>query len=197
MAVDGQRFDDADDLTRLLAAKKPGDKVTVTLRPQGGQAETKHELTLAPSPDDADKGVMGVRIVPVAIDYHFPVDISIDTGNVGGPSAGLAFTLGIIDALTPGDLTGGDDVAVTGTISSDGTVGPVGGTGQKAAAVRNKGIKLFLVPRADYRDAVAHAGKSLEVVPVDNVDDALKVLAEHGGNGEHLPQIGKQDAKAA
>jgi Lon-like protease len=197
VAVDGQRFDEAEDLTRVVSAKKPGDKVTVTVRPQGSQAERKHELTLAPSPDDPNKGVMGVRIVPVAIDYDFPFDVAIDTGNVGGPSAGLAFTLGIIDALTPGDLTGGKDIAVTGTMSSDGTVGQVGGTGQKAAAVRKKGIKLFLVPRADYKDALAHAGKSLKVVPVDDLDDALKVLADHGGNADDLPQIGKQEPKAA
>ncbi|HKE74607.1 MAG TPA: S16 family serine protease [Acidimicrobiales bacterium] len=197
VAVDGHRFDEAEDLTRLVSARKPGDKVTVTVRPQGSQAERRHELTLEPSPDDPTKGVMGVRIVPVAIDYDFPFDIAIDTGNVGGPSAGLAFTLGIIDALTPGDLTGGKDVAITGTMSPDGTVGPVGGSGQKAAAVRNKGIKLFIVPRSDYKDARARAGKSLKVVPVDNLDDALKVLADNGGNADDLPQIGKQEAKAA
>jgi PDZ domain-containing protein len=197
VAVDGQRFDDPDDLGRALEGKAPGEKVTVTVRPASGQAEEKHELTLAPSPDDPDKGVMGVRIVPVAIDYDFPIDIAIDTGNVGGPSAGLAFTLGIIDTLTPGSLTGGHDVAVTGTINADGTVGPIGGSAQKAAAVRDKGIKLFLVPRADYKDAAAHSGKSLKVVAIDDLDDALRVLAREGGNGLDLPQIGKQDADAA
>src|SRR5690606_17468676 len=117
--------------------------------------------------------VMGVRVMDVVLDYDFPVDVEIDTGDVGGPSAGLAFTLGIIDDLTPGDLTGGEDVAVTGTISGNGTVGPVGGTGQKAAAVREAGIELFLVPSADYDAAVDHAGDDLEVVAVDTVEEAL------------------------
>jgi PDZ domain-containing protein len=197
VAVDSRRFDDPDDLGKVLEGKAPGDKVTVTVRPAGGQAEEEHELTLAPSPDDPDKGVMGVRIVPIAIDYDFPIDITIDTGNVGGPSAGLAFTLGIIDTLTPGSLTGGHDIAVTGTINPDGTVGPIGGSAQKAAAVRDEGIKLFLVPRADYKDAAAHAGKNLKVVAIDDLDDALRVLAREGGNGLDLPQIGKQDAEAA
>lgn len=197
VAVDGHRFHQIDDLTKALADKQPGDRVIVTVRPAGGQAEAKHELTLGPSPDDPSKGVMGVRIVPIAIDYHFPFAIAIDTGNVGGPSAGLAFTLGIIDDLTPGSLTGGHDVAVTGTIAPDGTVGPIGGAGQKAAAVRREGIRLFLVPRDDYKDAQAHAGKGLKVVAVDNLDDALAVLAKQGGNADHLPQVGRADAKAA
>jgi len=197
VAIDGQPFDDANDLSRILADAPPGKTITATVRPHDGSAERDVQLTLAPSPDDPSKGVMGVGVVPVILDYDFPLDITIDTGNVGGPSAGLAFTLGIIDDLTPGDLTGGHDVAVTGTIAGDGTVGRVGGTGQKAAAVRAKGIKLFLVPRADYADAQAHAGKDLQVVPVDNLDDALRVLADHGGNGLDLPQVGAQDSRAA
>ncbi len=197
VSVDGQAFDDVDDMTRILKTKAPGDTVTLGVRPHAGQVTKQVKITLAPSPDDPKRGIMGVRVTPIAVDYDFPLDISIDTGNVGGPSAGLAFTLGIIDDLTPGELTGGHDVAVTGTMSPDGSVGEVGGSGQKAAAVRAKGIKLFIVPRADYKDAAAHAGKSLKVVPVDNLDQALKVLADQGGNGLHLPQVGKQPAQAA
>jgi PDZ domain-containing protein len=137
---------------------------------------------------------MGVRVAPVALEYEFPFDITIDTGDVGGPSAGLAFTLGIIDDLTPGDLTGGTDIAVTGTIAGDGTVGPVGGTGQKAAAARDAGISLFLVPRDDYEDAVARAGDDLEVVAVDTVDQALEALRERGGNVDDLPASGESAA---
>jgi PDZ domain-containing protein len=196
VAVDGERFDDADDLTRILGGKAPGDTVAVTVRATDG-SEHDVDITLAPSPDDPARGIMGVALQAVVIDYDFPVDVSIDTGDVGGPSAGLAFTLAIMDDLTPGELTGGDDVAVTGTIAADGTVGPVGGTGQKAAAVRREGIKLFLVPRDDYADAVAHAGKGLKVVAVGTVDDALAVLADHGGNGLNLPQVGAEQPAAA
>jgi PDZ domain-containing protein len=106
---------------------------------------------------------------------------------VGGPSAGLAFTLAIIDDLTPGDLTGGADVAVTGTINSDGTVGPVGGTGQKAAAVRAQGYDVFLVPSADYEAAERRAG-DVDVIAVDTLDEALAALADQGGNVDDLPQ---------
>jgi Lon-like protease len=188
VAVDGERFDDSEDMSRLLAQHAPGDTVTLTVQPLTGD-EKDVELTLAPSPDDPNRGVMGVTVFPVVLSYDFPVDVQIDTGDVGGPSAGLAFTLAILDDLTPGDLTGGHDIAATGTIASDGTVGPVGGTGQKAAAVRAKDAELFLVPRADYADAIAHAGDDLKVVAVDDLADALDALTDLGGNADELPPV--------
>ncbi|HET6771665.1 MAG TPA: S16 family serine protease [Acidimicrobiales bacterium] len=193
VAVDGEPFDDEQDLTRLLGDEEPGDEVTVSLRAASG-SEREVELALAASPDDPDKAVMGVRVAPVVLEYEFPFEVTIDTGDVGGPSAGLAFTLGIIDDLTPGDLTGGADIAVTGTIAGDGTVGPVGGTGQKAAAARDAGLSLFLVPSDDYEDAVARAGDDLDVVAVDTVDQALEVLRERGGNVDDLPPAGESAA---
>lgn len=193
-AIDGEAFDDGGDLARLLADALPGETITATVRSPGGGAGREQKLTLAPSPDDPDKGVMGVSVREVVLDYEFPLDVEIDTGDVGGPSAGLAFTLAIIDELTPGELTGGADVAVTGTMSTDGTVGPVGGTGQKAAAVRDAGYTLFLVPTADYDAAVARAGDGLEVVAVDTIDEALAALGERGGNVDDLPPVGESAA---
>jgi Lon-like protease len=191
-AIDGETFDDAGDLRRLLADDPPGDTVSATVIPRGGGGEKTVELALAADADDPTRGVMGVEVVPQVLTYDFPVDVQIDTGDVGGPSAGLAFTLAIIDDLTPGDLTGGEDVAVTGTISGDGTVGPVGGTGQKAAAARDAGMSLFLVPSGDYQDAVTRAGDDLEVVAVDTLDEALAALAERGGNTADLPQTAQE-----
>jgi Lon-like protease len=188
VAIDGQRFDDSEDRSRLLGGRAPGDTVTLTVQPLTGD-EKDVTLTLAPAPDDPNRGVIGVTLFPVVLSYDFPIDVKIDTGDVGGPSAGLAFTLALLDDLTPGDLTGGHDIAATGTIAGDGTVGPVGGTGQKAAAVRAKGAELFLVPRADYADAVAHAGDHLKVVAVDDLDDALDALADLGGNADELPPV--------
>jgi PDZ domain-containing protein len=193
VAVDGERFQQSDDLTRLLGEHQPGDTVTVTVQDLEG-TERDVELTLAAAPDDPDRGIMGVRVTAVPLSYDFPFDVTIDTGDVGGPSAGLAFTLALIDDLTPGDLTGGDDVAVTGTILPDGTVGPVGGTGQKAAAVRDDGIGLFLVPTQDYDEAIERAGDDLQVVPVDTIEDALDALGERGGNVDELPEPGEAAA---
>ena len=186
-AVNGERLDEPDDLTRLLADDSPGDDVTITVEPASGSRSRDIELALGADPDDADRAIIGIEVTGRGIDFDFPVDVTIDTGDVGGPSAGLAFTLAIIDDLTPGDLTGGADVAVTGTINSDGTVGPVGGTGQKAAAVRAQGYDMFLVPSADYEAAQQHAG-DVDVIAVDTLDEALAALADLGGNVDDLPQ---------
>ena len=186
-AVDGEQLDEPDDLTRLLADDSPGDEVTITVEPPSGSHPRDVELALGADPDDPDRAVIGIEVTGRGIDFDFPVDVTIDTGDVGGPSAGLAFTLAIIDDLTPGDLTGGADVAVTGTISSDGTVGPVGGTGQKAAAVRAQGYDVFLVPTADYDAAREHAG-DVDVIAVDTLDEALAALADRGGNVDDLPE---------
>jgi Lon-like protease len=186
-AVDGERLDEPDDLTRLLADDSPGDEVTLTVEPSSGSRPRDSELALGADPDDPGRAIIGIEVTARGIDFDFPVDVTIDTGDVGGPSAGLAFTLAIIDDLTPGDLTGGADVAVTGTISSDGTVGPVGGTGQKAAAVRAKGYDVFLVPTDDYEAARQHAG-DVDVIAVDSLDEALAALADQGGNVDDLPQ---------
>ena len=186
-AVDGERLDEPDDLTRLLADDSPGDEVTLTVETPSGSGPRDVELALGADPDEHDRAIIGIEVTGRGIDFDFPVDVTIDTGDVGGPSAGLAFTLAIIDDLTPGDLTGGADVAVTGTISSDGTVGPVGGTGQKAAAVRAQGYDVFLVPSADFEAAHQHAG-DVDVIAVDTLDEALAALADLGGNVDDLPQ---------
>jgi PDZ domain-containing protein len=193
VAIGGEPLDDLQDLDRLMGDKHPGDTVDLTVRPftETPAADEHLSMTLAASPDDANKGVMGVEIVPSGVEFEFPFQVSFDTGEVGGPSAGLAFTLGLIDELTPGELTGGEDVAVTGTINSDGSVGPIGGAGQKAAAVRDAGMDVFLVPSLDYQAAKAHAG-DVKVIKVDTLDEALAALAELGGNGLALPALGPE-----
>ncbi|MGH9113587.1 MAG: YlbL family protein [Acidimicrobiales bacterium] len=191
-AVDGEPIDDPDDLTRLLGDDSPGDEVTITVQTHGAATQRDVELALAPDPDDPRRAIMGVLPSPRGVDFDFPFDIEIDTGDIGGPSAGLAFTLAIIDDLTPGDLTGGAKVAVTGTIAGHGSVGPVGGTGQKAAAVRAGDYDVFLVPSADYEAALGHAG-DVDVVAVDTLDEALAALADLGGNADDLPRAGSTD----
>ena len=117
---------------------------------------------------------------------HLPVQVSVSTPDVGGPSAGLAFTLGIMDVMSKGSITGGHKVATTGTMDLDGCVGPIGGMHQKVLAVKASGAQEFLVPRSEYAEAERYAG-SLKVVPVDDLDDAVAALTRLGGGSKVLP----------
>jgi PDZ domain-containing protein len=106
----------------------------------------------------------------------FPVQLRID--DVGGPSAGMMFALGIVDKLTPGAITGGRHVAGTGTICGDGQVGAIGGIVQKMAAARAAGATLFLAPKDNCHEVVGHIPSGLDVVPVTTLSGAIETL-EH------------------
>lgn len=188
LEADGRSLGSVDDLSEVLAEKEPGDTVELRIdRP--GEGEQTVTVELSASPDDPDRTIVGfVPFDTRAIELPFEVDI--DTGDIGGPSAGLAFTLALIDELSPGELTGDRDVAVTGTISLDGSVGAIGGLPQKVSAVRQNGFEVFLVPASqpefDDPDQVQRleevAGDDVEIVPVENLDEALEALAERGGD---------------
>ena len=137
------------------------------------------EITLA---EKDGRAFLGVVMRTKDRTFDLPFDVSIESGTIGGPSAGLAFALGLIEELLPGELTGGKRVAVTGTIDIDGTVGDVGGVAQKTAAVRSRGAQVFLVPPGEYEVAKAHAGKSLTVVKVATLNEAIAELGRLGGD---------------
>jgi PDZ domain-containing protein len=180
--IDGQPIQLRDEVGTAVRSKPVGTTFTFTVTNKG-QVRTE-TITSAKAPDGELRGKPYIGIGANSVDpkLKFPVDVTIDPGAVSGPSAGLAFTLTIIDKLSPGDLTGGKNVAVTGTIELDGTVGEVGGVPQKTAAAIEAGAKLFLVPSAEVREAKARAGSSLKVVGVDSIDDALRALRENGGD---------------
>jgi len=142
--------------------------------------------------------VLGVRpferigVLSAQTQFHetdLPISVEFTTEDVGGPSAGLAFTLTILDVLTEGDLTGGANIVVTGTISPDGTVGPIGGVHQKAFAADDVDADVFIVPDANFAEAQS-AVPELRIEAVANLDEALAVLAEFGGNALELPSVG-------
>ena len=110
---------------------------------------------------------------------ELPIDVTLNVENIGGPSAGLAFTLSVIDALTPEPLTGNLDVAATGTIHHDGTVGPIGGVPQKAHSTVRAGTDLFLVPASQADEAAAVAEPSVTVVGVETLEEALAAIEAH------------------
>jgi PDZ domain-containing protein len=184
LRIDGVELDTVEDLVAALEGKQPGDTVQLDIdRYQGGRQTVDVELTS--SPDDPGRTIVGFLPFDTAT-VDLPFEIDIDSQRIGGPSAGVAFTLTLIDELSPGDLTGGHDVAVTGEIQLDGSVGAIGGLPQKASAVRQAGVQYFLVPAsqsdADIARAREIAGDEVEIIPVATLDEALAALERIGGD---------------
>jgi PDZ domain-containing protein len=191
VAVDGVLVDAPDLLGELLAEGGVGAEHTLTVeRPPGSGTTIEVTLATVAAPDDATRPIIGIAPEERIVGFDFPFDVVIDSGTVGGPSAGLAFTLAVIDVLTPGELTGGRRVAVTGTIRLDATVGPVGGGAQKAVAVRDAGYEVFLVPSAEVEEVRAAVGDDLEVIGVDTLAGALEALDALGGDAGSLSAAG-------
>ncbi len=169
------------DLVDAVAANDPGDTATVTFVRNG---EEQTSSVVLGEKDDGG-AFLGVS---VGVELDLPIDITIDAGSVGGPSAGLAWTLALVDLLTEGELTGGNRIAVTGTMNYDEalTVGPIGKVEQKAYAAREQGIDYFIVPEANAAAARTAAGGEIEIIGVGTLQDAVDALVELGGNGDEL-----------
>ncbi len=179
LAVGGTKTDRTTAVTGELKKYKPGQTVELTIRRDG--KEQKVSLTTAPAPDDANRAVIGVVL---GDRYVFPIDVNISVGDIGGPSAGLMFSLGIYDLLTPGDLTGGKFIAGTGTITVDGKVGAIGGIQQKMIGAKEAGATVFLVPAGNCDEAAAAAPDGLRLVKAETLDGTVKALqALQSGQG--------------
>jgi PDZ domain-containing protein len=187
VAVDGEAVDEPGEVGRLLQRGGPGATHILTLeRPPGGTERVDREITTVAAEDEPERAIVGIVPEDRIVGADLPVDVFIDSGTVGGPSAGLAFSLAVLDVLTPGELTGGHRVAVTGTIALDGTVGPVGGGAQKAITVRDAGYEVFLVPLAEVEPIREAVGHDVEVIGVGTLEDALRALDSLGGNAGSL-----------
>jgi Lon-like protease len=189
-AVDGTPVTSAKDLTQVLDHYHSGQAITMSVRLGGNGPPRPVPVTLRATRVDLGFGqyaTLNLGIEPEdQVDYRYPIPVNINVTNIGGPSAGLAMTLGVMDALTDGSITGGHRVAATGTIAADGDVGAVGGVPQKTVAVENAGASIFLVPKGDqnYQQALSKDRPGLKVYAVTTLNQALDVLAAHGG---HIP----------
>jgi PDZ domain-containing protein len=184
-SIDGVATPNPTVLQSVERTHRPGQTVTLRVgsiaHPTAG-----HDVTLrlasirVKNTTEPFIGIDGLGTQPV---YDFPFPIKINSDQIGGPSAGLAWTLGIINSLSGGHLTGGRTIAASGTIRPDGSVGDVGGLEQKTVAVENAGATVFFVP--DYKDsygpAFAKATPNLKVFPVSSLAQALKDLERLGG----------------
>ena len=174
VAIDGGEVRTLDDVGRLMARVDPGDEIR--LRVRDGEELREVAVQTVAHPEDAGRAIIGVLIRPAVRIGKLPIDVEIDAGNVGGPSAGLAFALDILEELGR-DVDRGYKVAVTGEIDLDGSVGAVGGIKQKTIGARRSGMDILLVPAGDNaREARRHAG-SLRVIAVNNFREALRRLA--------------------
>jgi len=177
-AVNGAPVRDAAGLRALVQGTAVGKSLAVAYERAGTAAET----ILAPvaAPDGSGRSVIGVTLVETP---RYGFTITINLMDVGGPSAGLMFALGIVDKLAPDSLTGGRYIAGTGEITDDGSVRPIGGISQKLLAASSKGAQAFLVPADNCREAAAHPPAGLRLVKVSSLQDAvgaLKALRDGG-----------------
>ncbi|WP_281858906.1 YlbL family protein [Salana multivorans] len=169
------------DLLGLLDRTPPGTPITLAL----DRAGTRASAELTTGDDGAGGSVIGVLIDP---DFHFPVNVAIQIHDIGGPSAGTMFALGIMELLTPGDATGGHVIAGTGTIDLEGNVGPIGGIVQKMNGSLRDGAEFFLAPVANCGDVAGHVPGDLRVVAVGTLEEAWAAVQAIGtGDAADLP----------
>ena len=173
VAVDGSPVRTPEDLRRLIAKHEPGE--TVRLRVRAGGATRVVEIGTIESPEEQGRPIVGIQVEQFA-DIKLPLRVEIDLGGVGGPSAGLAFALDVVEELR-GNVDRGLRVAATGEIQLDGRVAPIGGVKQKVIGARRSHVDVFLVPAGDNAvEARRHAG-DLRIIPVESFGQALRALA--------------------
>jgi PDZ domain-containing protein len=172
VSIDGKAVTTPDGVRAAVRTHKPGEKAVFTVRRDG-----KEQVLTVKTADSQGHAVVGVFLQAA---FDFPIKVSINAGEVGGPSAGMMFALAIYDKLTPGALTGGARIAGTGTIDGAGNVGPIGGIQQKLAGAKKGGAVWFLAPAADCKEVVGHVPDGLRVVKVSTfaqARDAVEAIA--------------------
>ncbi|MDT0342576.1 YlbL family protein [Streptomyces litchfieldiae] len=197
VAVDGTEVTEPGQVAELVTEHEAGEDVVFTIVPAeeaqaaldaGEPLPTDTEdvtITTAEAPED-QRAIVGIQ---AGLAHSFPFEIDIELADVGGPSAGLMFALGLVDRLTEEDLTGGAFVAGTGTIDEEGTVGPIGGVTMKTIAAREAGAEFFLTPEDNCSVAAQDVPDGLTLVRVGSLDDALAALTDirEGDTGD-LPR---------
>lgn len=171
LSVNGTPTDSVDGLRALIAKAGAGAPTSFVVT----RAGVKKTVSITPELSGGTPSTPIIGIIP-AISYTYPFDVNIELENVGGPSAGQMFALGIIDKLTPGFLNGGAKVAGTGTIDAAGTVGPIGGIRQKLYGARDAGAKYFLAPYTNCDEVTGHIPAGITVFAVKTLSDSIADL---------------------
>jgi Lon-like protease len=192
LALDGEKVENAAALQKLIRARKPGDVVHVQYQRQGIVEKT--DIELGASSTDSSATVLGISPADMlAVRAGDPaMQVSIEAGEIGGPSAGFMFALEIYDRIESEDWTKGYRIAGTGTISPNGAICAIGGIRQKIAAAEREGVDIFFTPTdkqppecnliapvanaTDAKDQAEKIGAKLQIVPVGTLSDALDYL---------------------
>ncbi|ROQ38423.1 PDZ domain-containing protein [Frondihabitans sp. PhB188] len=169
------------DSLRALVAKNKGAKATITYT-TGGSTDPGPVKTVTIAPEE----VQGSYLLGIGatVAYTFPFSVTLKLADVGGPSAGQMFALGVIDKVTPGELNGGKKVAGTGTITASGTIGAIGGIRQKMYGARDAGATVFLAPESNCNEVTGHIPSGLSVYAVKTLDDSVTVLETVASKGD-------------
>ncbi|WP_282826697.1 YlbL family protein [Gulosibacter sediminis] len=170
VTIDGKPITNTEELSALTLTEEPTEVVFT----RDGK---EHRVEITPKLTETDNGEVPLLGVQLQYEYEFPIDVSIDLGDVGGPSAGMMFALATYDKLTEGDLTGGDQVTGTGTMSDDGTVGAIGGIRQKMYEAVSLGADYFIAPEANCAEVLdGGIPGDMTVYAVGNLDEALDII---------------------
>ncbi|MBJ7289958.1 PDZ domain-containing protein [Williamsia sp.] len=189
VTVNGAAVSTAEQLRSAVSGLRPGTRVVLGVPngaasvPAGQPAPVEaRTVTLGARPDAKDKGYLGVT--PAEVNADPSLKIGFNVGDIGGPSAGLMLTLGIIDKLGDENLTGGRFIAGTGTITDDGEVGEIGGITHKTRAAREAGATEFLVPEGNCAEARSDVPDGLTLLKVGTLNDAMSALSAVRSGGD-------------
>lgn len=188
VTVNGQPITSAEEVVELVRGNPAGTEFTMVVRRDGVEVDGAMQddveqtltLTSAPNPDDPAVPYLGIGVGEL-YSAGFPIDFTLE--DVGGPSAGLVFALGIVDKLTPEGLIAGEHVAGTGTIDPDGTVGPIGGIRQKLVGARDSGATFFVMPADHCAEIEGHVPDGLTVSPVTSLAEAVAAISDFTSGG--------------
>ena len=168
VAVDGKNVDRVDQIVEAVRMKNPGDSVSLVIE-RAGERISLPNITLMENSNGAAIGIF------LTTTFDFPIDVKIRIEDTGGPSAGMIFTLGVIEKMTSEDLLRGRKIAGTGTINTKGEIGPIGGIESKMIGARREGATIFLAP-ADNCGEIRHIPEGLQVIPVKSLKEAVSAL---------------------
>ena len=175
IGVDGTKVELLTETVNKIQDRKLGDKVEVTVKREA--EEKRYTIKTKALQKNSEQPSIGVLITPYKRKYNFPIQIEIDAGKIGGPSAGSMFALGIYNSLTKEDITKGAKIAGTGTINLAGEIGPIDGIKQKIAAAKKEAAQLFFVPAGNWEAAQEMQRNDLKLVKVRNFADILNYLS--------------------